>query len=384
MWSIKRIFFRMSLVFSAFIFLNYCRNFTTLSEEKNKLHDVKITLIKAHSEEEKKLDEVKITLIKAHSEEEKKQHEVKSTLTETHSEVKKKLHEKEKLLGWRRNVQWESKLDQHEYRYLINQENGCKKSESITLLICVISKMSGAKQRNVIRETYGAAVVKYNVSAKIFFLTGISGDYNSTLQAQLQSEADIHGDILQEDFIDSYYNLTTKLIMAAKWASTFCKNSNYVMSIDDDVTLDIVNLVSDLEANVVLSKFVLAEPTFGWKPIRNPGNKWYTPYELYPKKTWPPFPRGYAYILSIDVANDIYRASQKLAAPIPWEDVYCGMLLQAVGVKMTDIMSWFQTRHGHEKQVAPLGARDHYAIWDKPPIRSWTAIIEQRYKNIHL
>ena len=251
------------------------------------------------------------------------------------------------------------------------------------MLILVKTRVSGIKKRNVIRETYGAGVVKYNVSAKIVFLTGISGEYNSTLQAQLQSEADIHGDILQEDFIDSYYNLTIKLIMAAKWASTFCNNSNYVMSIDDDITVDIVNLVSDLEANFVRSKFVLAEPAIGWNPIRDPGNKWYTPYEFYSEKSWPPFPRGYAYIVSRDVAHDIYRASQKTAAPIPWDDVYCGMLLQTVGVKMTDIVRWFQTRHGHEKQVAPLKARDHYVMLNRPPIQTWRAIIKHRYENIH-
>eukprot|EP00057_Strongylocentrotus_purpuratus_P006705 XP_011661179.1 PREDICTED: beta-1,3-galactosyltransferase 1-like [Strongylocentrotus purpuratus] len=367
MASIK--IFLMLLVFSAFIFLNYYR--------KSALQ--KIILIETPSEEEKWHHEVKISLTETHSEVEKKRHEVdnnKSLISNPPSDI-------QKLLGWRQNVQWEFKLNQHGYRYLIKPENGCKKSESITLLILVKTRVSGVKQRNVIRETYGAGVVKHNVSAKIIFLTGISGEYNSTLQAQLQSEADIHGDILQEDFIDSYYNLTIKLIMAAKWASTFCNNSNYVMSIDDDVTVDIVNLVSDLEANFVRSKFVLAEPAIDWKVHRDPGDKWYTPYEFYSEESWPPFPRGYAYIVSRDVAHDIYRASQKTAAPIPWDDVYCVMLLQTVGVKMTDIISWFQTRHGHEKQVAPLEALDHYVILNKPPIEAWRAIVEHRYENIH-
>eukprot|EP00057_Strongylocentrotus_purpuratus_P004104 XP_003728019.1 PREDICTED: beta-1,3-galactosyltransferase 1-like [Strongylocentrotus purpuratus] len=322
----------------------------------------------------------------------------KITLTETHSEVRKALHEvenetrlsncfsdEEKLLGWRQTVHWESKLDQHEYRYLINPENGCKKSENLTLVILVKTTVGSVKRRTIIRETYGKGVVKYNVSAKIVFLTGFSGEYNSTLQAQLQSEADIHGDILQEDFIDSYYNLTIKLIMAAKWASTFCNNSYYVMSIDDDVIVDIVNLVNDLEANTFRSKFVLAEPAIDWEVHRDPGDKWYTPYQFYPEESWPPFPRGYAYIVSRDVAHDLYRASQKMAAPIPWDDVYCGMLLQTLGVEMRNIIPWFQTRHGHEKPIAPLKTQDHYVIWDsvqKPPRNTWRAI-EHRYKNIH-
>ena len=253
----------------------------------------------------------------------------------------------------------------------------------MTLLILVKTKVSSVKRRNIIRETYGEGVVKYNVSAKIVFLTGISGEYNSTLQAQLHSEADIHGDILQEGFIDSYYNLTIKLIMAAKWASTFCNNSYYVMSTDDDVIVDIVNLVNDLEANTFRSKFVLAEPAIGWKPQRDTQSKWYTPYQFYSEKSWPPFPRGYAYIVSRDVAHDIYRASQKMAAPIPWDDVYCGMLLQTLGVGMRNIIPWFQSRHGHEKQVSPLKARDHYVIMyaiKKPPMKTWRAV-EHRYKK---
>ncbi|XP_063968172.1 beta-1,3-galactosyltransferase 1-like [Lytechinus pictus] len=284
----------------------------------------------------------------------------------------------EVLLGWRRNINWESAVHLHEYRYLINPEDRCKNSRNITLLILIKTRTSSKKNRDFIRETYGEAVVRYNVSVRILFLTGLTE--NSTVQSMLQQEADIHKDILQGHFQDTYHNLTVKLVIGFKWATTFCRNNNYVMSTDDDTLVDVVDLVNDLEVDastVLPSKFVLAEPAVGWHPIRNSNSKWYTPPELYSAKSWPPFPRGYAYIVSRDVAEQLDRASQKIAPPVPWDDVYCGMLLKYLGLEMNDIRSWFKSRHGHKRRMHPLKAEDHYVT--KMTSKAHWRAIEQRY-----
>nr|XP_054767257.1 beta-1,3-galactosyltransferase 5-like [Lytechinus pictus] len=290
-------------------------------------------------------------------------------------------------LSWRKKIHWESKIDQHDYRILINPRNICKQSENITLLILVKTRVSSIEERNIIRETYGHGIVKYNVSATILFLLGRESTYNSIAQVDLQKEADLHGDILQEDFIDTYYNLTTKLIMGFKWASMSCSNTYFVMSTDDDCIVDIVNLANDLESNTsstFLSNFALAERAINWFPHRDPGDKWYTPRELYSADRWLPFPRGYGYVVSREVAHLLYQASQKIAPPAPWDDVYCGILLHSLGIEMQDIIVWFKTKRAHAKLTAPLKVQDHYVIGGNGNtmnmMNTWTAV-ENRYQT---
>ena len=50
-------------------------------------------------------------------------------------------------------------------------------------------------------------------------------------QDKLQEETTLHGDIVQEDFTDSYRNLTYKAIMAMKWVSTYCKHATFVLKV---------------------------------------------------------------------------------------------------------------------------------------------------------
>ena len=44
-----------------------------------------------------------------------------------------------------------------------------------------------------------------------------------------QVESARHGDIVQERFIDSYYNLTVKSLMVVKWVTQNCDSFSYVL-----------------------------------------------------------------------------------------------------------------------------------------------------------
>ena len=45
----------------------------------------------------------------------------------------------------------------------------------------------------------------------------------------LQAESARHGDIVQERFIDSYYNLTIKSLMAIKWTTQNCDHFTFLL-----------------------------------------------------------------------------------------------------------------------------------------------------------
>ncbi|KAH3736609.1 hypothetical protein DPMN_043181 [Dreissena polymorpha] len=56
-------------------------------------------------------------------------------------------------------------------------------------------------------------------------------------------ENKIYHDIVQENFIDSYTNLTYKTIMGFKWASTKFSNVQFVMKTDDDMWFNVPSII---------------------------------------------------------------------------------------------------------------------------------------------
>ena len=107
----------------------------------------------------------------------------------------------------------------------------------------------------------------------MFFIVGDSEAQDE--RENIQEEARRHRDILKVGFHDNYYNLTVKLVMGFKWALQFCNNSEFLMSMDDDVMVDIVTLVNDLDALPPNdhSQFVLGSRVVGFSPERNVNNK---------------------------------------------------------------------------------------------------------------
>lgn len=55
---------------------------------------------------------------------------------------------------------------------------------------------------------------------RVLFLLGTVK--NATVQREINVESMYYDDIIQENFLDSYYNLTLKSIMMVKWTSDNC------------------------------------------------------------------------------------------------------------------------------------------------------------------
>ena len=132
---------------------------------------------------------------------------------------------------------WKPHLDTHSYRYLYNPRNACLSSENITLLILVTTAPSNFALRSIIRHSWMRAADIVCLPTKTLFLLGEAAD--PYVQTLVSHEANFHRDMILEDFSDSYLNLSTKTVMAMKWAATFCSNAEFVMKTDDDVMLNI-------------------------------------------------------------------------------------------------------------------------------------------------
>eukprot|EP00057_Strongylocentrotus_purpuratus_P016664 XP_011671138.1 PREDICTED: uncharacterized protein LOC105441590 [Strongylocentrotus purpuratus] len=233
-------------------------------------------------------------------------------------------------------IGWKRFIDPHQYPYIMNPADACSswsQESNITLLILVLSSPSNFVRRDTIRRTWMATASSRNLSTKTLFLLGATK--NKGLQMFITQEAERWHDIIQEDFVDSYFNLTIKTVMGLKWASKFCLNAAFVMKSDDDIMLNIVNLTADLNNAPMAARrnFVTGRKISGVRPIREVDSKWYTPESMFSDEKYPAYPEGHAYIMSADVAKMLYRVSTTV--PIfPWEDVFVGMCLQEIGLEI--------------------------------------------------
>ncbi|XP_011677717.1 beta-1,3-galactosyltransferase 5-like [Strongylocentrotus purpuratus] len=255
------------------------------------------------------------------------------------------------LLGWRKNVHWEPGAELDIYDFLINPVDKCNTGkDNFTLLVLIKSAPGNTERRDAARRTLIDGALKFNVSTRLLFIMGDSEAQDK--REKIQEEARRHRDILKVGFHDGYYNLTIKLVMGFKWALQFCNNSEFLMSMDDDVMVDIVTLVNDLDALPPQDhfQFVLGDIRAWTKPFRNVWSKWYMPEDIYPDETYPPYPLGPGYVMSHHVVKKLYLISRETPATIPFDDVYCGMLLHKLNISIVHRPRWFKDRHPQKKK----------------------------------
>ncbi|XP_035657367.1 beta-1,3-galactosyltransferase 5-like [Branchiostoma floridae] len=189
--------------------------------------------------------------------------------------------------------------------------------------ICILPR------RFAIRHTWGNETNVPGTVIKTVFAVGKPG--NASTQRGLEYENKVYKDIIQEDFVDSYKNLTLKTVMCMKWASEFCPYAKFVMKADDDAFVNMFNLVRLLRSKMP-KEFVTGHVYTEAKPDRRPDKRWYLSEEEYPRETFPKYPCGFAYVMSYDVTGLIYEVSLTLKY-LFLEDVFLGLCLEGLSLQ---------------------------------------------------
>lgn len=70
---------------------------------------------------------------------------------------------------------------------------------------------------------------------------------DSGVMNAVRYEYETYQDIVQEDFVDSYKNLTYKGLMALKWISVYCPQADYILKVDDDIMVNTFTLINHLK-----------------------------------------------------------------------------------------------------------------------------------------
>lgn len=263
--------------------------------------------------------------------------------------------------------------------YLINHPQKCRDgNNNVLLLLFVKSSPENFERRQAIRDTWGNESyiwLKLGASVRVVFALGVHPVVKDRprVQRALLQEDQTYGDLIQQDFVDTFHNLTTKLILQFHWGYLFCPQAHFFMSADDDIFIHMPNLVKYLRH--VLSSQTGAKDLWvghvnrGAPPIRRKDNKYYVPYELYPWPSYPDYTSGAGYVVSGDVAAKIYHATLTQNSSLYIDDVFMGICAKAMGVSPQEhlyfsgegkapyhhcIYEHMITSHGHATDVRSL------------------------------
>ncbi len=269
------------------------------------------------------------------------------------------------------------------FRYLLDHPEKCI-GKDVLLLLFVKTSPENTERRNAIRSTWGNETYIQNalgVTVKVVFALGApqtkkeepswSKRSGVGFQAQLIHEDHLHGDLIQQDFLDSFHNLTLKLILQFHWMHSRCAHAHFLMTADDDIFVHMPNLVNYLQdvSSRGITDFWIGRVHRGAPPIRRKDSKYYVSSEMYPWLSYPDYTAGAGYVVSSDVADKIYQATLTLNASLYIDDVFMGICANAIGVSPQEhvffsgegkvpyhlcIYDQMMTSHGHVEDIYNL------------------------------
>ncbi|KAF2349038.1 Glycosyl transferase family 31 [Trinorchestia longiramus] len=149
-------------------------------------------------------------------------------------------------------------INPHHHRLLLNNDRLCDKGRKVSLFISVLSSVRHFEQRDAVRRTWGSGLSLAPLRARIAFFLASPPQQEAHVQSQITIEAQTYGDIIQEDFLDTYHNLTLKSIMALKWAEANCPQAEYFMKTDDDIFVNVPKLLTFLQEQSQLRDYFIA------------------------------------------------------------------------------------------------------------------------------
>lgn len=196
------------------------------------------------------------------------------------------------------------------------------------LLMAVPSAVGRRRRRDAVRQTWGR---REPAATRLLFVLGHQG---AGVPPEVADEAAEHGDILVEDFLDTYHNLTLKTLFILKWAVAHCPMATYLLKVDDDVLVN-VHGVSRLLSEAAGHSWGLVGHVYHGRPHRwrLPHPQWYLPHWLHPEAALPDYLTGPSYAVAGWALPALLRAA--LETPLlPLEDVFVtGAAARAAGLE---------------------------------------------------
>ena len=248
--------------------------------------------------------------------------------------------------GANKSILTDKFIHKHEYEITMNNEFIC--DIDTTVLFLIITGPKSFENRQLIRTTWGSVKIYNNAKFRLAFVVGQlkleAGDIQ--IKQKLQNENNRYQDIVQGNFIDSYKNLTYKTVFGLHWVQKYCRNAQFIFKVDDDVIINVFRLVDFLQrlrkSGEKTDRFVYCHPRRIGTPYRNITEKGYVTFSEYSYPLYPDYCHGGGYLMSSDVALDLYRVT-KIIPYIKFEDVYIGFGMNLLELQIPDdqLGLWF-------------------------------------------
>ncbi|XP_078279715.1 N-acetyllactosaminide beta-1,3-N-acetylglucosaminyltransferase 3-like [Rhinoraja longicauda] len=214
-----------------------------------------------------------------------------------------------------------------------NKCGGQEASRNVFLLLVVKSDPFNQDRRDMVRKTWGKEREFQGVQIRRVFISAVSPDQKERkkLNWLLAAENREHGDILQWDFLDTFFNLTLKQYKLLQWVNEFCPSARFIFNGDDDVFANTDNMVDYLLGVKSHQHLYVGHLIYGVGPIREKWSKYYVPELVTTSHSYPPYIGGGGILMSVYTANIIYRTA-KILELYPIDDVFLGMCLAKAGL----------------------------------------------------
>jgi hypothetical protein len=230
-------------------------------------------------------------------------------------------------------------INVHGFKYISNPDTICnvkklkRAKNPFFLLILIKSSRHNFHLRQSIRwSTRHKQFRKWKKRVRIVFLLGYS--FNET-NDEIIKESALFKDIVQEDFLDTYRNLTHKTIMGYRWATKYCPVATHILYQDDDFHFNVENVFSYLQLHDDPDSVYLGYYIDDSQPDRHNTSKYYVSYEVYPHKYYPPYFPGGAYFISMHIAQKFVKVFP-FVRHMAIDDVFLGIVAHKLNVTLYD------------------------------------------------
>ncbi|KAL4217261.1 hypothetical protein ACF0H5_023712 [Mactra antiquata] len=202
----------------------------------------------------------------------------------------------------------------YDNKFVIHNPKFCS-YPSTNVLIIVPSSARNLAARNAIRSTYGRLSrdrkdviggLKTTLTVRVLFVFGKVAGY----EKRMREEYRLYKDTLVLDFVDSYSNLTRKMINAFRWVNMFCSHVSYVIKADDDVFINVPLMLQEvMKSDKGPHGDLFGYVYHGKRPVARKG-KWTVKPVAFPFSNYPEFISGTSYTISGNLIGPIVYYAQ--------------------------------------------------------------------------
>ncbi|XP_038133576.1 N-acetyllactosaminide beta-1,3-N-acetylglucosaminyltransferase 2-like [Cyprinodon tularosa] len=242
-------------------------------------------------------------------------------------------------------------MQRRDYPVLLHPDGECgaqskQEKEPPLILFAIKSTVLNFKNRHAIRQTWGRIgwVEGWRINGsegevggaciRRVFLFGreTPEELGMDVSHLLRAESKRHGDILQWDFHDTFFNLTLKDVLFWSWFSHRCTQPLFVFKGDDDVFVNTPKLITFLKHQLkqhqtrgTMDEFMVGDVIGSATPNRVKRSKYFIPEGFY-RGRYPVYAGGGGVVYSGGLARRLHNISKTIHL-FPIDDVYVGMCM---------------------------------------------------------